>query len=285
LTSSCSTPAAAKLGPLVQTRQKWSIFSGWRGGRGKVNNETQQQDMTASELDDPKKRQQFLSGATQSNAEGSIFQDEIDAPASAGGAETDATSGQKVQKTKENMAMVTDPDPRARVRWQRKKVIQMVRKNGHLTKEERIKMTERKLLHKSEFLPTSVKKLVMLARQIAGKPVDDAITQMQWSKKKMAAELKYYLEEARDLAIAQRGMGLGRVNGELFEKPRKIQTKEGKWMEINDPTQLYVAQSWVGRGPWRGKEIDYKGRGRMGVIQHPSTSTLTTLPSALLHWQ
>jgi ribosomal protein L22 len=269
----------------VQSRQKWSIFSGWRGGRGKVNNEAQQQDMTASELDDPKKRQQFLSGAMQSNAEGSIFQDEIDAPVSGGAAETDATSGQKVQKTKENMAMVTDPDPRARVRWQRKKVIQMVRKNGHLTKEERIKMTERQLLHKSEFLPTSVKKLVMLARQIAGKPVDDAITQMQWSKKKMAAELKYYLEEARDLAVAQRGMGLGRVNGELFQKPRKIQTKEGKWIEINDPTQLYVAQSWVGRGPWRGKEIDYKGRGRMGVIQHPSTSTLITLPSALLYWQ
>lgn len=133
-------------------------------------------------------------------------------------------------------------------------------------------MTERQHLHQSSFLPTSVKKLVMLSRQIAGKTVDDAISQMKWSKKKMAAEVRYYLEEARDLAIAQRGMGLGQVNGETFAQPRKIRTKDGKWIEITDPSRMYIAQSWVGRGPWRGKEIDYKGRGRMGVIQHPSTS-------------
>lgn len=133
-------------------------------------------------------------------------------------------------------------------------------------------MTERELLHKSEFLPTSVKKLVMLARQIAGKPIDEAITQMEWSKKKMAAEMKYYLEEARDLAVAQRGMGLGRAKGELLDKPRKIRTKDGKWLEIDDPTRMYIAQSWVGRGAWLGKELDYKGRGRHGIIKHPSTS-------------
>lgn len=198
-----------------------------------------------------------------------IFQDEIDAAKPS--AESEAPQQQE-QKTRENMAMVTDPDPRSRIRWQRRKVIQMVRSNGAVSREERIKASERQLLHRSHFMPTSVKKLVMLSRQIAGKPVDEAISQMQWSKKKMAAEVKYYLEEARDLAIAQRGMGLGKVNGEVLEKPRKILTKDGKWIEVTDPTRMYVAQSWVGRGPWRGKEIDYKGRGRMGIIQHPSTS-------------
>ena len=148
----------------------------------------------------------------------------------------------------------------------------MVRRNGQLSKEDRLKMTERELVHKSEFMPTSVKKLVMLSRQIAGKSLDDAITQMQWSKKKMAAEIRYYLEEARDLAIAQRGMGLGQAKGQLLDKPRKIQTKDGKWLEIADPTRMYIAQSWVGRGPWLGKSLDYKGRGRQGIIQHPSTS-------------
>jgi ribosomal protein L22 len=155
----------------------------------------------------------------------------------------------------------------------------MVRRGGHLTREERIAMTERTLTHKSDWIPTSTKKLVMLARQILGKNVEDAISQMQWSKKKMAREVKYHLEEARDLAIAQRGMGLGAVTGEAAgkknEKPLKIKTKDGKWLEVKDPTRMYIAESWVGKGQWLGKEIDYKGRGRMGVIKHPKASKST----------
>lgn len=240
----------------------------WNSLRGRRRG---QQDTPGSELDEPKKRQELAARSAQaSNLQGNIFQDEIESnePRSVDA----ASGGGSTRKTVANTAFVVDPDPRSRARWQRRKVIQMVRRNGKLSKEERIKMTERELVHKSEFLPTSVKKLVMLSRQIAGKSLDDAITQMQWSKKKMAAEIKYYLEEARDLAIAERGMGLGRVKGELLAKPLKIRTKEGKWLEITDPTRMYIAQSWVGRGTWLGKELDYKGRGRHGIIQHPSTS-------------
>ncbi|KAG5920234.1 hypothetical protein E4U42_006265 [Claviceps africana] len=242
-------------------------LSGW----GKKDQVVKPQDPQSTELDDPRKRAAFLERNMHGSVSDNIFQDEIEAPTPAPEAEP-TSQLRPEQKTRENMAMVTDPDPRSRLRWQRKKVIQMVRRNGSITKQERIKMTERQLLHKSHFMPTSVKKLVMLSRQIAGKTVDDAITQMTWSKKKMAAEIKYYLEEARDLAIAQRGMGLGRANGETLPTPRKIQTKDGSWIEVSDPTRMYIAQSWVGRGPVRGKELDYKGRGRMGIIQHPSTS-------------
>ncbi|KAK2681361.1 hypothetical protein RAB80_003154 [Fusarium oxysporum f. sp. vasinfectum] len=271
-----STPApvfSATVGPSVQRRHKWAsnLFKGWGKPRNKDAGASPAQDPT-SLLDDPKSREEYLQKSMYSGVEDNIFQDEIEKVS------TDTTPGapEIEQKTKENMAMVVDPDPRSRVRWQRKKVIQMVRRNGRLTREERIQMSERQLLHKSEFMPTSVKKLVMLARQIAGKSVDDAIVQMKWSKKKMAAEIGYYLEEARDLAIAQRGMGLGKVNNEILKTPKKIQTVDGKWIEIEDPTRMYIAQSWVGRGPWRGKRIDYKGRGRMGIIRHPSTS-LTVL--------
>ncbi|PTB45894.1 mitochondrial 54S ribosomal protein uL22m [Trichoderma asperellum] len=274
LSASLLTPgknvSQGSTGVVVQRRNKWSInmFKGW-GKSGAKDSGDKGQDPVASELDDPKKRQQFLQRNMRGGVEDNIFQDEIEAskPAS----ETPAAPASE-ERTKESLAMVVDPDARSRIRWQRKKVIQMVRRNGELTREERIRMTERELLHKSEFMPTSVKKLVMLARQIAGKPVDEAIQQMKWSKKKFAAEVKYHLEEARDMAVVQRGMGLGKVNGDLLDKPRKVQTKDGKWIEIVDPTRLYVAQSWVGRGPWRGKELDYKGRGRMGIIQHPSTS-------------
>ncbi|KAH6899629.1 ribosomal protein L22/L17 [Thelonectria olida] len=268
LPTSQSPVLSATLGPSTQRRHKWSIFKGWGQGRGTP---TGAADPATAQLDDPKNREQFLERSMYSGVEDNIFQDEIEA-APKGGATPASGEGEPEQKTKETMAMVVDPDPRSRICWQRKKVIQMVRRNGRMTKEERIKMSERELLHKSEFMPTSTKKLVMLARQIHGKTVDEAITQMQWSKKKFSAEVRYYLEEARDLAVAQRGMGLGGVNGETFTKPRKIQTKEGKWIEVTDPTRMYIAQSWVGRGPWRGKSIDYKGRGRMGIMKHPSTS-------------
>lgn len=266
------TVQTRRLGPTTQVRHKWvsSAFTGFKNFFKKGEDKASQ---LAPELDNPKARAEHLSRASTSNktAKGSIFEDELDTPQSRSRGDGEPGMAQS-EKTKENMAIVTDPDPRARVRWQRRKVIQMVRNRGVITREERIKMSEREHLHKSKFLPTSTKKLVMLSRQIAGKSVDDAITQMQWSKKKMAAEVKYYLEEARDLAIAQRGMGLGHNNGEIFEKPRKIQTKDGRWIEIIDPTRMYVAQSWVGRGPWRGRTIDYKARGRTGIMKHPSTS-------------
>ncbi|KAL6854684.1 ribosomal protein L22/L17 [Trichoderma novae-zelandiae] len=264
----CLSPRSA--GAVAQRRHKWSInvFKGW--GKSSSGEGDKGQVPVASELDDPKKRQQFLQRNMRGGVEDSIFQEEIEAVKTAPDA-PDAQQPTSEERTKESLAMVVDPDVRSRIRWQRRKVIQSVRRNGELTKEEKIKMTERELLHKSDFFPTSVKKLVMLARQIAGKPVDEAIQQMKWSKKKFAAEVKYHLEEARDLAVVQRGMGLGKVNGDVLDKPRKLQTKDGKWIEVVDPTRLYVAQSWVGRGPWRGKEIDYKGRGRMGLIQHPST--------------
>jgi ribosomal protein L22 len=278
LLTSTKNASHGSVGVVVQRRYKWSInmFKGWGKSNARESGD-KGQDPVASELDDPKKRQQFLQRNMRGGVEDNIFQDEIEASRPASEAPAAPTSE---ERTKESLAMVVDPDARSRVRWQRRKVIQSVRRNGELTKEERIKMTERELLHRSEFLPTSVKKLVMLARQIAGKPVDEAIQQMKWSKKKFAAEVKYHLEEARDMAVVQRGMGLGKVNGDVMDKPRKLKTKEGQWIEIVDPTRLYVAQSWVGRGPWRGKELDYKGRGRMGIIQHPSTSKTT--PASLV---
>ncbi|OTB14964.1 hypothetical protein K445DRAFT_318342 [Daldinia sp. EC12] len=176
-------------------------------------------------------------------------------------------------KVKEHMERAENPDPRWRVRYLKKKVMQMVRDSDKpLTREQRIRLTEKEHTSASESLPTSTKKLMFLSRQIAGKTVDDAITQMRFSKKKMAREVRYQLEEARDSAIAAHGMGLGAVQGKTLEKPRKIQTKDGHWMEVADPTTLYVDQSWVTKGPYRGLRIQYHARSRMSRMWRPTAS-------------
>ena len=186
---------------------------------------------------------------------------------------------QGASMVKEHTERARDPDPRWRIRYQKKKIIQMMRNaDKPVTREERIRRTERELTSKSEPIPTSTKKLVHLAHQIVGKTLEDAIVQMRFSKKKMAREVRFELEEARDHAIAERGMGLGRADRRLLPKPRKIQTKDGEWLEISDPTGLYVDESWVNKGPWRGARIRHHARGRMSMQWRPTSRKLHLEP-------
>ncbi|RCI08650.1 hypothetical protein L249_4794 [Ophiocordyceps polyrhachis-furcata BCC 54312] len=274
----CSRPAKVRHAgaTIAQRRNKWSLdkLRSWALGRpGKPDQGGDLKEQVGLELEDPEKRAEFRRRQLQRTSEGSIFEDDAEKRKKLARELPSSAAGETaVPKTQEVLAMATDPNPRGRVRWHRKKVIQMVRSNDHITRKQKIKMTERELLHKSAFLPTSVKKLVMLSRQIAGKTIDDAIVQMRWSKKKMSREMLYYLEEARDLAVAQRGMGLGKVKGEVLEKPRKVTDKDGKWIEVTDPTRIYIAQSWVGRGTPIATSIDYKARGRGCALVHPKTS-------------
>ena len=195
----------------------------------------------------------------------------------------------------QNMLRVLDPDPNARERWERKKVIQMVKRGGRLTKTQVIKRTEREHLVKSHEMKTSIKKLGMLARQIAGKNIDDAITQMRFSKKKVATDVSKQLQFARDEAVAMRGMGLGGVEAEegatglndtsasisgttsksaevnKSVESVEIQLKDGKRHRVTDRSNMYIDQAWVGRGPY-GKFPDYRARGRVYVMRTPFTS-------------
>ncbi|KAK7991622.1 ribosomal protein L22/L17 [Apiospora saccharicola] len=206
----------------------------------------------------------------------SIFEDEIQdaekrATAEGSGATKAGMAGYELSDVKEHKMRALDPDPRWRVRWQRRQVMQMVRGTKKLTKDQKIRLKEKEVTYQSENMETSAKKLVHLAHQIAGKPIDEAITQMRYTKKKTGKMLVYYLEEARDKAIVSRGMGLGKANGQTFAQPKQIRTKDGKHMEVSDPTQLYVDQAWVGKGPWRGYRIQYHARGRSSAMWHPST--------------
>ncbi|KAK0744722.1 ribosomal protein L22/L17 [Apiosordaria backusii] len=182
-------------------------------------------------------------------------------------------------KVKEALARAIDPDPQARVRWERKMAIRQVTNGTDAYSVEprhlRIARTERVLKSKSPWLPTSVKKLVHLARQIQGKNVEDAMVQMKYSKKKMAAEVITQLNIAKDLAVAERGMGLGFKD----QKPpaMEIQRKDGKWFTVTDPTKMYIAEAWVNKGPLRARSPDYRARGRMFLKDSPSTSLSVVL--------
>lgn len=209
----------------------------------------------------------------------SIFEDEVK-DANKGAQKNEGR--QRVVNPDEVAKYSTDPDPRARVRWERKRVIQMVRKQTAAEEASdfdkraaRILRSEQKLTHRSPPLETSMKKLVHLARQIQGKTLADAMLQMTYSKKKMATEVKYHLELARDMAIVSRGMGLGKATASVGQAaPIKIKTKDGKTHTVTDPTALYVAEAWVNKGHFRAKRMEIKGRGRSGIITSPSTSTL-----------
>lgn len=251
------------------TRNKWSLSN-----LNPFRRQPSKPDASTSELDDPTVRRRMMEEAATPKLSSSIFEDEV---ASTKESE-ELVPGKKERQQQQvirpqHLATTLDPDPRSRLRWERKVVMRMVKRGGKETRPEIIRRTEREMRYQSPFMPTSVKKLVHLARQVAGKNVEDALVQMRYSKKKMAREVEHHLGLARDRAVVEHGMGLGKVNGEApLEKPRKIQDKEGNWMTVSDPSRMYIAQAWVGRGPWRGQRLVHLGRGRKGVHMKPSTS-------------
>ncbi|KDQ15427.1 hypothetical protein BOTBODRAFT_173913 [Botryobasidium botryosum FD-172 SS1] len=83
----------------------------------------------------------------------------------------------------------------------------------------------------------SPRKLNMLARQVAGKPIDAAILQMVFSDKRASKRIKSMLVVARDHAEMYKNM------------PRD---------------KLVISEAWVAKGKTL-KRVDIKGRGRSGV--------------------
>ena len=137
---------------------------------------------------------------------------------------------------------------------------------------------------KSPFVKTSIKKLGPIARQIAGKPIEEALVQLRFSKKKAAQDVLKHLKYTRDQAIVGKGMGLGKdiapgvpkaegskLEAEKSMDPIKIRDRYGKRRTITDPSAMYVDQAWVGRGSF-GYDIDYRARGQGHRLRLPWTS-------------
>jgi len=278
---------------------QWNWF-----GFGKKKEKKQSPDGLEKQMTGTRKSRQELMQRLQKPQEGpQIFDDDVPStPAPAGSEYQQPKKRSTIPRTRaggsldpEHLNRALVPDPLNNARWHRKMVIRAVRRGtdpfSKETRAELIARTEREHLSKSPFLATSVKKLVHLARQIQGKNLTEAIHQMRFSKKKAAREVLVQLQLARDTAIVQNGMGLGggssiqsataKEGDELVPSGKKggvkIQTKDGKFIEITDPTQMYVAEAWVNRGPWRGIAIDYRARGNSSRLMKPSTSIYIVL--------
>jgi len=166
-------------------------------------------------------------------------------------------------------------------------VIRDVRHGGRLNKEMKIARSERNHLLRSHFFKTSMKKLAPLARQIAGKPIDEAILQMRFSKKKVAQEVRKHLIQARDEAIVMKGMGLGSAAGktptslsedpgETRPLPNQTLAKAYKRGQGPQESDMYVAEAWTNRGPY-GSEPDFRARGRVYIKKPPHTGISVVL--------
>ena len=192
----------------------------------------------------------------------SIFEDE-----SIAGPVPSAKDTAGVVRNPRNMAAALDPDPSSRERWERKMVIREITKRGRLTKAQELMRSERISHSKSHNFKTSVKKLGPLARQITGKPLEEAIVQMRFSKKKAAQGVREHLVHARNEAVVRRGMGLGKEEG---FKTVQIKTKDGKRLKVDDPSRLYIEQAWVGKGDY-GSSPDHRARGQINIMKNPTT--------------
>lgn len=176
-------------------------------------------------------------------------------------------------RNKDNLQLALNPNPKAQHRWEKKMVIREIRTRGRIPKQVQISRTERESLSKSHWFKTSVKKLGPLARQIAGKNIDEAILQMRFSKKKAAKDVLGHLEHAKNVAMVRAGMGLAITEGSEPTEPAKpitVTLSSGERKKITDPTSIYVQQAWVNRGPY-GFGMDHRARGQINRLRPPAT--------------
>jgi ribosomal protein L22 len=208
----------------------------------------------------------------------------------------------EVAEDKKLREMTLDPDPRARVKLQRKLVIKGVKRHGRMTKAQTIARTERQSIYKSHALPTSTKKMQKVINQIAGKTVSEALTQLRFSPKRIARDVAKGLEIAQNEAILARGMGFGKgrqaqkrweaqrgqgtanvlkgldATAKLLqpqERPRTIELKDGSKKNVKDPSEIYIDQAWVGKGEmWKTPE--FRARGAVNMLRHRTTSEFSS---------
>ncbi|KAI4524189.1 ribosomal protein L22 [Schizophyllum commune Tattone D] len=96
----------------------------------------------------------------------------------------------------------------------------------------------------------SHRKLNLLSRQIAGKPIDYAILQMQFSEKRASSRVKNMLMTARDHAVRYKNL---------------------------DAAKLIVSESWVNKGETEPARVEPRGRAHFGIRRHKKSRMCVVL--------
>ncbi|KAF9435932.1 hypothetical protein BGZ76_005202 [Entomortierella beljakovae] len=102
---------------------------------------------------------------------------------------------------------------------------------------------------------TSTKKLRLLANQIKGLDIQNAINQMEFSQKRPSLRVMNTLAFARTNATTQEKYNM-------------------------DASKLYVDRAWVGKGIYH-RRIKTHARGKFGVMHHPTAHLKFTLKERL----
>lgn len=178
-------------------------------------------------------------------------------------------------RSRDLLNVVLDPKPFQRWRWERARIIKDARRGWRISKEDYLKRTERQCVENSVWLKTSVKKLSLLARMLAGKNIDEALLQLRFSKKRTADEVAKHLEHARDMAIVKWGMGLGEVEDRKGD-PIEIRLKDGTKKMITDRTAIYIEQAMVQRGSYE-LQAEIRARGKTNFLRKPYSGELLFL--------
>lgn len=100
----------------------------------------------------------------------------------------------------------------------------------------------------TEKFKCSPQKLSMLANQISRTRLSHAIIQMQLSPKKASVRIHQLLMRGKAMVESS--------------------VQNGQKKDAKASTEYWVKQAMVGRGSYV-KEIDYKAKGRFGIIRHP----------------
>jgi len=116
----------------------------------------------------------------------------------------------------------------------------------------KVRKLSKDLLHKysTANFKISHRKLNMLANQIAGKPIDHAILQMQFSEKRASTRIMNMLATARDHA----------------SRYKKLEQE-----------MLIISEAWVTKGVRPPKRIEPRGRGHFGTRSHPHSKLSVVL--------
>ncbi|KAG0011260.1 hypothetical protein BGZ80_000811 [Entomortierella chlamydospora] len=113
------------------------------------------------------------------------------------------------------------------------------------------KATEKEYQFSTANFKTSTKKLRLLANQIKGLDIQNAINQMEFSQKRPSKRIMNTLAFARTNATAQEKYAM-------------------------DASKLYVDRAWVGKGVYH-RRIKTHARGKFGVMHHPTAHLKFTL--------